>query len=213
MKITKFGHCCLLIEISGKRILTDPGRFSSTQDDVTGINLILITHEHADHLHTESLEKILQKNPQAEVVTNSSVKKILKGLGIECSVLEGTDTDTKAEVFLEAFDGKHVEIIDEYGIVQNTGYFIAETLFYPGDAYSEPNGDVPVLALPVAGPWCKAADAIRYAKAIKPAKAFPVHDAVLSEAGITLIYGLFAEQLKKVGVEFVSLKANESAEF
>jgi len=28
MKITKLGHCCLLIETKGKRVLTDPGSYT-----------------------------------------------------------------------------------------------------------------------------------------------------------------------------------------
>lgn len=212
MKITKFGQCCLLIEVAGKRILTDPGRFSTSQNNVTDINLILITHEHADHLHSESLRVILEKNPNAKVVTNTSVGKVLTELGVPFTVLEGRATDSHADILIEAFDGEHVEIIDEYGIVQNTGYFVNNQLFYPGDAYTNPEKEVPVLALPVAGPWCKASDAIRYAKEVNPTKAFPIHDAVLSEAGIALTHGLFSEQLNAAGIEFISLKNDESVE-
>jgi len=213
MRITKFGQCCLLIEVGGKRILTDPGRFSTSQNTVTDIDLILITHEHADHLHSDSVRVILQNNPQAEVITNTSVGKVLTDMGVTFTVLEGRATGTHADTLIEAFDGEHVEIIDDYGIVQNTGYFIANKLFYPGDAYTNPEKSVPVLALPVAGPWCKAADAIRYAVAVKPVKAFPVHDAVLSESGIALTHGLFGGQLDQVNIEFVPLKNDESAEF
>lgn len=56
MKVTKFGHCCLLIEEEGLRILTDPGSYSTRQNDVQNIDVILITHEHPDHLHIESLK-------------------------------------------------------------------------------------------------------------------------------------------------------------
>lgn len=49
MKITKFGHCCLLIEENGVRILTDPGTYSTQQSEVKNIDFVLITHEHADH--------------------------------------------------------------------------------------------------------------------------------------------------------------------
>lgn len=43
MKITKFGHCCLLIEEHLLRILTDPGNYNTTPD-VENIDIILITH-------------------------------------------------------------------------------------------------------------------------------------------------------------------------
>ena len=66
-----------------------------------------------------------------------------------------------------------------------------------------------MLALPVAGPWCKAADALRYAKAVKPRHAFPVHDAVLSGEGTALTHGLCAGQLKESGISFIPLKTGE----
>lgn len=213
MKITKYGQCCLLIEVEGKRILTDPGRFSVSQNEVCDIDLILITHEHADHLHAESLNTILQNNPEALVVTNGSVGKILDGLGIKYEILDGNDKAEKLGVELEAYDGKHAEIYKEYGQVQNTGYFIANKLFYPGDAYTEPNMDVEILALPIAGPWCCSADAIAYALRVNPKKVFPVHDWLLNADGIALTYGLFEARLKENDIEFVKLHNDETKEF
>ena len=212
MKITKFGQCCLLIEVDGKRILTDPGVFSTSQNDLVDIDLILITHEHGDHLHSESLQTILEKNPQAAVVTNTSVGNMLTEMNVAFTVLEGRAVGTHAGTHIEAFDGKHVEIIDDFGIVQNTGYFVAEKLFYPGDAYTNPEKEVPVLALPVAGPWCKLSDAIKYAREIKPTKAFPVHDYMLSDAGKEGTYSHVTRELTKIGTEFVELREDESAE-
>lgn len=55
MKITKLGHCCLVIEEAGQKILTDPGTFTTSQNDMTDINILLITHEHADHYHLDSV--------------------------------------------------------------------------------------------------------------------------------------------------------------
>ena len=73
MKITKIGHCCLLIEVEGSRILTDPGSFT-VEDLVTdNIDVILITHEHADHLHIDSVKKIVEVNPKVQIFSNSSV--------------------------------------------------------------------------------------------------------------------------------------------
>lgn len=201
-----------MIEINGKRILTDPGRFSVSQNEVRDIDLILITHEHADHLHSESLSSILKHNPDASIVTNTSVGSVLAEMDVTYEVLEGTDSEEKKGILIEAFDGKHAEIFEEYGQVQNTGYFIAEELFYPGDAYTEPSKEVSVLALPVAGPWCKAAEAIKYAIAVNPKKAFPVHDWLLNEDGLALTYRLFGSQLSANDIEFVELKNDETKE-
>lgn len=213
MKITKFGQCCLLIETGGKRILTDPGRFSVTQNEVTNIDIILITHEHADHLHTESLETILKNNPQVEIITNEGVGKILTELGIPYEVLEEAQPVEKCGVVLEAFDGQHVEIFEDFGQVQNTGFFIDKKLFYPGDAYIIPGKPVPVLALPVSGPWCKAAEAIDYALQVKPQTTFPVHDAVLNDDGIALIHGLFNHHLSAHNIKFVPMKNGDCKQF
>lgn len=213
MKITKYGQCCLLIEVDNKRILTDPGKYTAAQNTLTDLDLILITHEHADHLHTDSLREILANNPNAVVVTNSGVGKILDEHNISYQLLEGDTHETIADIALEAHDGKHAEIFGDYGQVQNTGYFIAEQLFYPGDAYTNPQKPVPTLALPVGGPWCKSADAIAYAHEVAPKKAFPVHDWLLNEDGIALTYKLFESQLSAKNIEFVPLQNDETKEF
>ncbi len=210
MHITKYGHCCLLIESNGKRILTDPGAFSSGYETLTDLDIILITHEHADHCHTDSITSLLESNPEAIVVSNGSVAKLLEEKGIETHIVEGKDSATILDTVLEAFDGKHEEIFADYGIVQNTGYLIDGSFFYPGDAYTIPSKPVKVLALPVAGPWCKIADAIHYALAVKPNTALPVHDAVLSEAGRKVTYGHFTRELEKEGIGFVIPDGSET---
>ena len=212
MKITKYGHCCLLIEHKGKRILTDPGGFSTGFTELEKIDLILITHEHGDHLHTDALKEVLAKNPDATVVTNTGVGKLLTENDIPFTVLEGTDATELLDMHLSAHDGKHEEIIGEYGQVQNTGYFIDEHLFYPGDSFTNPEKKVPVLALPVAGPWCKVADALHYALAVKPTMAFPVHDGLLNENGLDLNDSLFGNQLPQADISFKPLRSGDSLE-
>ena len=213
MRVTKFGHCCLLLETNGKRVLIDPGRFSTEQNELLNIDIVLITHEHRDHCHTESIASILDKNPEAIVVTNASVEKLLQTMGVVAHVLEGRDAAIVVDVSLEAFDGEHVEIFEEFGMVQNTGYFVDNYFFFPGDAYTVPNKPVEVLALPVAGPWCKVSEAISYALAVKAKMAFPVHDATLNEVGKSVTYPHFERELKKVNCEFLVLASGVAKEF
>lgn len=205
MNITKFGHCCLLLETNEKRILIDPGKFSEAQNELCDIDIILITHEHADHYHSESVMHLVTNNPDAIIVTNTSVAALLKTLDVEAYVLEGNTSTTVADIFIEALDGPHVEIFEEFGLVQNTGYFVNNTFFFPGDAYTLPFKPVKILALPVAGPWCKASDAVRYALLVKPHIAIPVHDATLSKIGQDITYGLCARELTKQEITFIPL--------
>jgi L-ascorbate metabolism protein UlaG (beta-lactamase superfamily) len=121
MKIRKIGHCCLLVQVEGLTILTDPGIFTHGQDSVTGIDVVLITHEHADHLHVDSLKAVLGNNPEALVITNTGVGKALADAGITCTILEGKSAIDVRGVQIEAFDAKHEEIFGEMGQVQNTG--------------------------------------------------------------------------------------------
>lgn len=212
MKITKFGHCCLLIEVAGKKILTDPGKWSSGFEALTDIDLILITHEHADHLHAEAVVAIREKNPAVIIIANDSVGKILASAGVPSERLGDKESKEYGGVRIGAYAGKHAEIFEDFGQVENIGYLIADKLFYPGDAYSVPGKEVELLALPVAGPWCRSVDAIRYALEVKPKRAFPVHDAVLSDAGIELTHGLFDMLLRPHGIEFIKLKDRETYE-
>jgi L-ascorbate metabolism protein UlaG (beta-lactamase superfamily) len=213
MKIKKFGHCCLLIETQNIRILTDPGAYSVSQNDVRDIDIVLITHEHPDHLHVGSLREVLKNNQKAQVVTNSGVGRILDKEGIAYLLLEKRDTKEFGGVLLEAFDCKHEEIYKDFGQVQNTAYFIDQMLFYPGDSFFNPEKDVNTLALPVAGPWCTIHDAIEYALKIKPKKAFPIHDAMLYSDRRSPTRGVPSKILPENGIEFINMEEGDEKEF
>ena len=107
MKITKFGHCCLLIEENGVRILTDPGTYSTQQNEVKNIDFVLITHEHSDHFHIDSLKALLKNNPQAKIVTNKSVGALLEKDGIAFSVVENGQNSDANGVLIEGFGNDH----------------------------------------------------------------------------------------------------------
>ncbi len=213
MNIKKIGHCCLLIKTKDATILTDPGAYSAGQNVITGIDIVLITHEHADHLHIDSLGEILKNNPQATVFTNISVGKKLDEFGIKYEIVEGNTLKEARGVSIQAHDCKHEEIFDDFGQVQNTGYFIDNTLFYPGDSYAVPDKKVDILALPVAGPWCKISDAIRYALKVSPRVAFPVHDGMLQPERIGASHMVPSQILPKNGIEFVPMKDGDEREF
>ncbi len=213
MKITKLGHCCLLIEVKDKKILTDPGAWSTLQNEVTGVDIILITHEHPDHLHVDSLKQVLVNNPGAKVVTNTSVGKLLTEAGIDFQLLENEQNRTVESIFIEGFGEKHEEVYHEFGQVQNTGYFIENKLFYPGDAFTNPGKPVDILAAPIVAPWGTFKSAIDYIREIKPRVCFPVHDGMLQKDRPGPTYRLPPIILEKDGIEFVPMFEGDTKEF
>lgn len=214
MKISKLGHCCLFIEEKGKRILTDPGSYTEAQNDVTGIDVVLITHEHTDHFHIDSVKKILENNPEVTMVTNTSVDNLLKKEGINTAII--LDDGNEKEIFgvhFSAHGQKHALIHKDWPVVENTGYFIGERLYYPGDDFYNPKIAIEILALPVAGSWMKISEAIDYAIEVKPKIAFPVHDGLLNSFGEEVIKRVPTQILEKHGINFTNLEIGKEYEF
>ncbi len=213
MKITKLGHCCLVVEVKGVRIMTDPGSYSTLQNEEKNIDIILFTHEHPDHYHAESLKKVLANNPGAKIVTNTAVGKLLDKEGITYTILEHGQRETISDILFEGFGERHEEVYKEFGQVENTGYFIADTFFYPGDAFTNPGKPVDILALPIAGPWMKIKSAIEYALALKPRACFPVHDGMIATDKPGPIYRLPTAVLPENNIQFVAMNEGDSHDF
>lgn len=213
MRVTKLGHCCLLIEEKGLIILTDPGSYSTKQTEAKGVDIVLITHEHPDHLHVESLKTVLKNNPNAEVITNASVGEILKKENISYTIVDHGKSTERKGIQISGYGKEHAHIYDTVKAVENTGYFIGNKLFYPGDAFYDPETPVDVLALPVAGPWMKISDAIEYALKIKPKTCFPVHDGMLVPGREGPVHRLPEAALAPHGIKFVAMKEGSVEEF
>ena len=215
MKITKLGHCCLIIEENGKKVMTDPGFFTvDAHTKITGLDLIVFTHEHGDHYHLDSLKIVIEKNPQAKIVTNTAVGKLLDPEKIVYEILEHGQQKTISDIKLEGFGNEHAEIYDALvPRVQNTGFMFADRLFYPGDSLYVPEKQAEILALPTAGPWVKIKESIDYAKTVNPKKCFPVHDDVIKDQALAFFNGQPQKALKMVGIEMLLPNLGEAMDF
>jgi L-ascorbate metabolism protein UlaG (beta-lactamase superfamily) len=203
MHIKKLKHCCMLIDVNKRRIITDPGFYSIEEHDkIQHADIVLITHEHADHFHVESLKAMIKRIPGLSVVANDAVGEILAKDGIEHHVMKHGEAVDLKDVHIEAYGKHHALFHKSIPPVSNVGFFIENKLFFPGDAFTDPKKSVDVLALPVAGPWMKISEGIDYALKLKPRLAFPVHDAVRGAS-----QHLIPEKvLSANGIEFVKLE-------
>ena len=213
MQITKLGHCCLVLDIGNVKIITDPGSFTDAQNTLTGISILLITHEHTDHYHVESVTAIVKNNPDIDVVCNKAVSALIVKENIPCkvSVVGDGESVTLHGVLIEGFGVEHAKVYGDMPNVENTGYMVAGKFYFPGDNFQAPGKAVEVLALPVAGPWMKISDAVDFAKLIKAPKAFGVHDGMI----VPSFRGFVAMMLKNFvpETEYTALADGESKEF
>ena len=95
---------------------------------------------------------------------------------------------------------------------RGTGFFIDKRLFYPGDAFYNPGKPVGILALPVAGPWSRVRDFMKYVLEVKPKICFPVHDGML-DPNFGTCHRVPAAVLPKHGIEFRNFEENNEEEF
>ena len=177
MRITRYGHSCLLVEDGDARVLLDPGTFSRGFEQLRGLTAVLITHAHADHLDPERLRALLDANPDAALHCDEGAAT---GLGdVQHAMVRGGDVlDLGTRV--EVHGSTHAVIHPDIPVIPNVGYLVGGRFFTPGDAFTVPDADVEVLGLPTAAPWVKASEAVDLMRTVGPRLAFPVHDAVLA---------------------------------
>lgn len=210
MKFTKFGHSCVLIQEGNVRTLLDPGSYSTGQNDVHDIDIVVITHEHQDHLDMDSLRAVLRNNPKVKVITNTAVGALLKKEGIPFSVVEDGRQLEEKGMSIEGVGEKHALIHSSIALAQNTGYFLAGKFFYPGDALTLPSKSVEILGLPAAAPWAKISEIIDYALAVRPRVCIPLHDGILRTPG--MMGALVGRILEPAGIRFMQLELNREYE-
>jgi L-ascorbate metabolism protein UlaG (beta-lactamase superfamily) len=210
MRITKFGHSCLLIEEGKARILLDPGSYSSGFEDLTELDAILITHDHPDHLSADNIKALISLNPDAVVIADESSAKQLDEGGVKVTAVKAGDHPEVKGVTIQVVGALHAEIHSSMPQAVNVGYRIGERFFYPGDALTVPDFKVEILALPAAAPWSKISETIDYLLEIKPKFAIPVHDGILSRPSLFgQMLGRFSDQ---AGTELKVLEQGEAVE-
>ena len=195
MRLTKFGHSCLLVEDGGARILLDPGTLSGGFEALEGLTAVLFTHQHADHLDPERLRALLDHNPPARVVSDQGSAGPLGQAGVEVEVVHDGEELDLGGVGVRVAGRHHAVIHPDIPVIPNVGYLVAGRLFHPGDAFTPPGEPVEVLAVPAGAPWLKLAEPIDYLRTVRPRVAVPVHDKVLSPVGLSIHY----RQLEQLG--------------
>lgn len=209
MKITKFGHSCVLLDDNQTKILFDPGVYSEIPE--LAVDGIIITHVHQDHLDIEKIQKILQTSPDARIITNTESGAELEKSGITFEIVEEGNTSTIGSFSFEAFGNDHAVMHEKLPKFQNTAYLINDTIFHPGDSLFVPPKSVEILFLPISAPWSKVSETLDYITTVNAKTNFPIHDGFITDGGAFYRFGkMWCENLN---IEFITPELNKTYEF
>lgn len=206
MKITKFVHSCLLVEMPepvNRTVLFDPGSMSEQALDISRLEFlddIVITHSHADHMSLALIKRLVEKFPDVRITTTSDAVDLLAKAGIAAS--------EEPPEGMELFDSPHESLAPLGDTPEAIGVHYLGKLSHPGDSHSFHETKA-VLALPITAPWGSMIKAAGLAMELKPKYVLPIHDWHWRDEFREQAYVSLAEAFKPHGITLLPLKTGE----
>lgn len=203
MKIKKYVHATISLEIGGKVLLFDPGKYNFgggrfdldylKEDHFDKVDLLLLTHTHADHYFPEAVEKIISMC-QPIIISNSEVGGELSKKSVEHFELKAGEEITLDGITIKAITCDHV--VDGIGYLvkkgENSVYFVGDSLYQAPEISS-----VDVLFVPIGnrGLVMGPEEAAKFTSKVNPKFVIPVH---YESPKDTVFPYEFQEAMKKV---------------
>jgi L-ascorbate metabolism protein UlaG (beta-lactamase superfamily) len=198
LKITFIGHGTLMLTFKGRIIHVDP--FSSVADysKLPKADLILITHEHHDHLDLQALARVRVEKTKV-VLSESCAKQVEGGL-----VMRNGETQTVEGLAIEAVPAYNILHKRENGQLFHppgvgNGYVISfgdKRVYIAGDTENIPEmkdlQDIDCAFLPMNLPYTMTPEMVaEAAKAFQPKILYPYH---YSDTDTSQLVDLLREQ-------------------
>ena len=193
MRLTSFGHSCLLVEVADLRVLLDPGTFSSGFEQLRDLDAVLVTHQHPDHCDPDRFAPLVEANPGARVLLETQTADQLRDGGLRRDVetlTSGTDVTLESRgsaLTVSPVGQRHAIIHADIPRIDNTGVVLRAdgepSFFHPGDALDAEPGDVDLLGVPLNAPWCAMKETIEFVRRIGAPRFVPIHVGLLAENG------------------------------
>ena len=196
MRITKFGHACVRIQTDAGVVVVDPGVFTDA-GALDGADAVLITHQHADHVHPDHL-----RGTDVPIWTIAAVERMLReeapDVAERVTVVRPGDRLDVAGASIEVVGEKHAVIHPDYPRFDNSGYVLESggtSVYHPGDALTPPGRAVDVLLAPVSAPWLKVGEAVDFVREVAAPTSLAIHDRVYSDIGLDMVANHMANLL------------------
>jgi L-ascorbate metabolism protein UlaG (beta-lactamase superfamily) len=199
VKLTKYVHACVLIEDDQHTALFDPGDFTYKSgllniDKIPKLDFVLITHEHFDHFSEPLIQQIIAKFPEVIFYTNQSVAGLLNNLGAKNVKTESDDV-----VSLKQLEHQSMDPLAPVPSCENVEIHYKNFISHPGDSH-QLQKSLPILFVPLAGPWGATIDGVRMADRLKPKVIVPVHDWMWNDEWKGSMYSRIEEYFSALNV-------------
>ncbi len=185
LNITFIGHGTLMFEYSGKVIDVDPVSMYADFSKLPKADLILVTHEHADHLDPKAIEAV--KTPKTTIIINPGFAKTLNPDSAKtlsyATVMRNGETKTVAGITIEAVPAYNPEKPQFHPRGNGNGYvltFGGKRVFVAGDTENVPEikalRNIDVAFLPMNLPFTMTPEQVAdVAKSMRPKILYPYH--------------------------------------
>ena len=213
MKLTKYEHSCVVLEVDGQSLVIDPGGLSQSFTAPENCIGVVVTHEHFDHLDQEKLQAVFAQNPEAILYTNSGVQSQLnESLAGRTRIINSGEEVTAGNFALQFVGAQHEEIRQELPRPMNIGVVVNSLYFHPGDEFCVPEIDMQWLGLPINAPWAKVKETNTYIKDVKAAHVLAIHDGLLNPAGLSTYENHITAACEVVGSEYHYVRVGSTIE-
>ena len=182
LKITFIGHGTLMFTFGGKVIHIDPVSREADYTKLPKADLILVTHEHGDHLDSQVI-KLLRTDKTTLVLTELCAKKVEGGF-----VMKNGDSKTAAGFKIEAVPAYNIVHKRESGVPfhpkgDGNGYIITfgdKKVYVAGDTENTSEMKklklIDIAFLPMNLPYTMSPEMVAdAARAFKPKILYPYH--------------------------------------
>jgi L-ascorbate metabolism protein UlaG (beta-lactamase superfamily) len=213
MQLTKYTHSCVRFDDGDRALVIDPGVFSETATALDGAHAVLITHEHADHIDAPALIQAAKANTALRIWAPPAVAQSLTELGDQVTAVGAGESFDAAGFAITTFGGLHALIHPLVGtLVANVCYLVDGRVYHPGDSFTVPPVPVETLLIPIHAPWSKISEVIDFAAAVRPPRAYQIHDALLNDIGSGLVDRLLATVAATYRTTYTRLAATQSVD-
>lgn len=209
MRLTKYTHACVRLESGDSALVIDPGIWAEPAA-LTGADAVLITHEHPDHLDPSALAVAADANPALRIWTQAAVAAQLRDLAERVTLVEAGAEFTAAGFPVRAYGGQHAVIHPDIPLVANLGYLVGESVYHPGDSFTLPPTRIETLLVPTHAPWMRTAEAADFVRAVRPARAYSVHDGLLNGRGHQIVDRNMRTLTEPFGVDYGRIEPGTS---